>query len=163
MLLDARLILEITPFLATIIIELLSSGAGIKFEHQFDEIFGSNSPLGPSDKEDLSNAAIHSFHFEQCMRYYDFTTIAVFIIFLSKSLDPTFNSRYTAIAGLACICVIIGLRVVTRNYFENETPTRYVNTNTAYSRSFTLRWGEVGIISANLFPLVVLLSLNLIG
>jgi len=163
MILNTRLILEITPFLTTIIIELLSSGAGIKFKHQFERIFGKNSPLGSSDKEDLSNAAIHSFHFEQCMRYYDFTTIAIFIIFLSKSLDPSFNSQYTAILGLLCICIIIGLRVVTRRYFENETPTRYVNTNILNYGKIRLHWGEVGIVFANLCPMVVLLSLNFLS
>lgn len=161
-LITTRLILEITPFISTILIESLTSGARAKFQYQLNNV-SIDEVVDSSEREDIENAATHSFHFEQSMRYYDLATIATFIIFLLKALDPTANASNTATAGVFVIVSIIALRVNTRRYFESRPPNKYGNTDQIVSISkldFELYKGELQVIVANLIPVVSIVILD---
>lgn len=158
-----RLILEITPFISTILIESLSSGARLKFQYQLNKI-SIDEVVASAEREDIENAATHSFHFEQSMRYYDIATISAFIIFLLKALDPITDSANTAIMGVFVILFISALRVNTRRYFESRPPNKYSNTDRVLNISrlnFEMYKGEFQVILANLIPVLSIILLDL--
>jgi hypothetical protein len=164
MTLNTRLLLELTPFISTILIEVLGSGAQSKLTYQLERL-SIGEVLQSADREDVENSAALSFHFEQCMRYYDFAIIATFIVFLTKSLDAVVEIGRIATFGLLTVCLIIALRIRTRQYFETRAPNKYANEDhyTPSIGSFQpirLYWGEIGIITANMAPIIALVFLE---
>lgn len=156
----ARVALEVTPFIATIVVELLYRGGSDKFSKTISDISISEA-VDEADLEDIENASIHSFHYEQSMRYFDFTIIAIFIVFLTKSGRELIPFSLVTVGGLSCIVIIIGLKRYARHYFENTKPNEYSNDKILFQRPRIIRHGEGLILLANSIPITVILLLEL--
>jgi hypothetical protein len=158
------LILEITPFLSTIIVEMATAGGEGKFEGEFQKqpeyrVIGES----PASVENIRYTALFSYHYEQSMRYFDIATIAAFVIFLTKLYTADDASGLIVSAGVISIGFIVGLRVWMRRYFESKTPTEYARKDLLYTyRGLILRKGDLAIVTANLVPVVCLVVLDLV-
>jgi hypothetical protein len=159
-----RLILEITPFLSTIIVELATSGGEEKFEGEFQKQPEFNEISdSPASAENIRYTALFSYHYEQSMRYFDIATIAAFVIFLTKLHTTKDASASILSAGVVSICFIVGLRVWMRRYFESITPTEYARKDLLLAfRGLVIRRGDLAIVTANIVPVLCLVYLDLI-
>lgn len=158
------LILEITPFLSTIIVEIATAGGEGKFEGEFQkqpeyDVIGDT----PASAENIRYTALFSYQYEQSMRYFDIATIAAFVIFLTKLHTAEDASNLIVAAGVISICFIVGLRVWMRRYFESKTPTEYARKDLLYTyRGLIIRKGDLAIVTANLAPVVCLVFLEFV-
>ncbi|MGB9932905.1 hypothetical protein [Haloarcula amylolytica] len=158
------LVLEITPFLSTIVVEIATAGGEGKFEGEFQkqpeyDVIGDS----PASAENIRYTALFSYHYEQSMRYFDIATIAAFVIFLTKLYTAESVSGLVVFAGAVSICSIVGLRVWMRRYFESKTPTEYARKDLFCTyRGLTIRKGDLAIITANLAPVACLVFLDLV-
>lgn len=159
---DPRLILELTPFISTILIELATSGGEGKFNSEFKKIpeYQTLKSKGAS-VNNIQNTALLSFHYEQSMRYFDFATIAAFIIFLTRLYTVQTENSLVVVSGAISICVIIFLRVWTRRYFESKTPNEYARKEPSVELGhIEVRKGDGAVIIANLIPVISLVVLE---
>ncbi|WP_143165410.1 hypothetical protein [Halobaculum gomorrense] len=160
--LNPGLILEITPFISTIIVELATAGGEEKFSGEFKKQ-PEYSEIGdsPASADNIRNTALLSYDYEQSMRYFDIATIASFVIFLTKLYTAENASGSIVLAGIISICSVVGLRVWMTRYFESVTPTEYARKDLLLKyRGFLVRWGDLAIVTANLVPIVCLLFLE---
>ncbi|MFC6763626.1 hypothetical protein [Natrinema soli] len=160
---SAGLILEITPFLSTIVVEIATAGGEGKFEGEFQKqpeygVIGDS----PASAENIRYTALFSYHYEQSMRYFDIATIAAFVIFITKLYTAEGTSELIVSAAVISICFIVGLRVWMRRYFELKTPTEYARKDLLYTyRGLIIRKGDLAIMAANLAPVMCLVFLDL--
>lgn len=162
--LSPGLILEVTPFLSIIVVEIATAGGESKFQGEFQkqpeyEEIGSS----PASAENIRYTALFSYQYEQSMRYFDIATIAAFVIFLTKLYTAENTSELVVAAGLISICFIVGLRVWMSRYFESITPTEYARKDLVYTyRGLLIRKGDLAIVTANIVPVVCLVFLDLV-
>nr|WP_157829460.1 hypothetical protein [Haloarcula taiwanensis] len=156
------LILEITPFVSTIVVEMATAGGEGKFEGEFQkqpefDVIGDS----PASAENIKYTALLSYHYEQSMRYFDIATIAAFVIFLTKLYTAEEITGLVVSAGVVSICSIVVLRVWMRRYFESKTPTEYARKDLLFTfQGLTIRKGDLAIITANFVPVVCLVILD---
>lgn len=156
------LILEITPFLSTIIVETATAGGEGKFSGEFrkqpeyDKIASSSATA-----DNIRYTALLSYDYEQSMRYFDIATIAAFVIYITKLYTATDASGQIVLAGVITICFIVGLRVWVQRYFESITPNEYARREFVITRGgLTIRKGDFAVTAANLVPVVCLVLLE---
>ena len=158
------LILEVTPFLSTIIVELATAGGEEKFQGEFQKqpeysVIGDS----PASAENIRYTALLSYHYEQSMRYFDIATVAAFVIFLTKIYTADDATGLIVVAGVISIVFITGLRVWMRRYFESKTPTEYARKDLIFAfRGITFRKGDAAIVTANLVPVMCLIVLDIV-
>lgn len=159
-----QLILELTPFISTILIELASSGGEGNFDSEFKKTQEFQELKSKAASiTNIQNTALLSFHFEQSMRYFDFATIAAFVIFLTKLYTTDTGGNSVVVAGVISVSVIIFLRVWTRRYFESKTPNEYARKEPLIELGHVeIRKGDGSVILANMIPVICLVSLEYI-
>ncbi|MDJ1433567.1 hypothetical protein [Halostagnicola sp. A-GB9-2] len=156
------LVLEVTPFISIIIVEIATSGGEGKFDGEFQkqpeyDVIGDS----PASAKNIQYTALFSYHYEQSMRYFDIATIAAFVIFLTRLHTTEDTSGLVVFAGVVSICFIVSLRVWMRRYFESKTPTEYARKDWVWNfRGLIIRKGDLAIVTANLAPVACLVFLD---
>lgn len=162
--LNAGLILEITPFLAIIIVETATAGGQNKFAGEFrkqPEYKEINNQASASSKN-INYTALLSYDFEQSMRYLDIAIVSTFVIYMTKLFNTNNGDGLIVVSGVANICFIVGLRVMIQRYFESKTPTEYARKDLLKKwKGFEIRWGDLSVFIANLIPILSLIFLTL--
>lgn len=161
----SQTLIEISPFLVTIVIEVLGTGANNEFEKQLEEIDNELFELGEF-KPDLESAAAYSYDYKQSLNHYNVSIIAVTLVFMSKLATGSGNTDWVLISGILIILFVLVLKEVTSRYFTHRQPNKYwVNdcrSLTFLGQKFYFHYGAVGVLVANLVPIAAITMLNLL-
>ncbi|WP_207586958.1 hypothetical protein [Halomontanus rarus] len=159
----SQTVIEITPFIATIVVQILSLGPSSKFARQIDKFEDDGISFEPHTS-DLETAAALSFDFQQCMRHYILSLLSVTIVFLAKLSQIDSGEDSILISAIAILIVILALREGTSRYFTTRQPNKYWVSDCWVKKikgyKFYLHYGDAGVIIANVLPLLAIIVLN---
>lgn len=159
-----RLFIELAPFLGMIIIESTGTGFRSTFSNQLDDL-EQDSTDTPTDRDRIENCATVSEAIASNRAHFGYSLLVVFIVFSSKAISQPTVSTDVVTFGIIAMLAILGLMRHTTQYLLDRSPSKYWVSDCIEiplpGRRYPIHYGQLGVVVANLVPVVFLLYLNL--